>query len=103
MKKDDIINNPEPASENGLRIPLGKILFVLKVSCLIKNIRTHIENIKSKSIKEQLALARPYKNDTNFIEGIDYDMENGLLVMSRWTHLKRGKCCGNGCRHCPYT
>ncbi|TMP79996.1 hypothetical protein CWB73_12400 [Pseudoalteromonas phenolica] len=71
-------------------------------ACLIKNIRTYIEDIKSKPIKAQLALARPYQNNTNFIEGIDYDMENGLLVMSRWAHLKRGKCCGNGCRHCPY-
>ena len=35
-------------------------------------------------------------------EGIDYHIENGLLVMSSWFHLKRGKCCGSGCRHCPY-
>lgn len=36
------------------------------------------------------------------IEGIDYYMENGFFVMKGWAHLKRGNCCGNKCRHCPY-
>lgn len=36
------------------------------------------------------------------IENIDYYMENGLMVLSSWFHLKRGECCGNACRHCPY-
>lgn len=27
---------------------------------------------------------------------------NGLMVFSKSYHLKRGYCCGNGCRHCPY-
>lgn len=35
-------------------------------------------------------------------EQIDYYMENGFLVFTKWYHLKRGRCCGNGCRHCPY-
>lgn len=29
-------------------------------------------------------------------------MENGLLVFTEAYHLKRGYCCKNGCRHCPY-
>ena len=36
------------------------------------------------------------------IEGIDYYAENGNYVFKAWYHLKRGSCCGNGCRHCPY-
>jgi hypothetical protein len=28
--------------------------------------------------------------------------ENGLLVYTAAYHLKRGSCCGSGCRHCPY-
>lgn len=28
--------------------------------------------------------------------------EQGRLVFTRAYHLKRGYCCGNGCRHCPY-
>jgi hypothetical protein len=31
-----------------------------------------------------------------------YYMENGLMVFTEAYHLKRGYCCKNGCRHCPY-
>jgi cob(I)alamin adenosyltransferase len=30
------------------------------------------------------------------------DPVTGLLVMTELAHLKRGKCCGSQCRHCPY-
>jgi hypothetical protein len=36
------------------------------------------------------------------LEPEDYYMENGLLVFTAAYHLKRGYCCGSGCRHCPY-
>nr|WP_085998857.1 DUF5522 domain-containing protein [Pedosphaera parvula] len=26
----------------------------------------------------------------------------GLLVLTAAYHLRRGFCCGSGCRHCPY-
>jgi hypothetical protein len=32
----------------------------------------------------------------------DYYLENGLMVFTATYHLKRGYCCGNGCRHCPW-
>jgi hypothetical protein len=32
----------------------------------------------------------------------DSYLENGLLVFTAAHHLKRGYCCGSGCRHCPY-
>jgi hypothetical protein len=32
----------------------------------------------------------------------DYYFEAGLLVYTATYHLKRGSCCGSGCRHCPY-
>ena len=35
-------------------------------------------------------------------EDEDYYFENGFLVMTEAYHLKRGFCCGSGCRHCPY-
>ena len=31
-----------------------------------------------------------------------YYMENGLMVFTEAYHLKRGYCCKNRCRHCPY-
>ena len=32
----------------------------------------------------------------------DFYWENGKMVMSEQYHLKRGYCCGNGCKHCAY-
>ena len=50
--------------------------------------------------------AAPYLGQTqtqSLIEGIDYTIEGGVaLVFTAWYHLKRGECCGSGCRHCPY-
>ena len=37
------------------------------------------------------------------IEGEDfYYNEQGYVVLTEKYHLKKGSCCGNGCRHCPY-
>ena len=32
----------------------------------------------------------------------DYYFEGQLMVFTAAYHLKRGYCCGSGCRHCPY-
>jgi hypothetical protein len=37
-----------------------------------------------------------------FVEGVDYYFENGLMVLTAEFLRKRGFCCGNRCRHCPY-
>ena len=36
------------------------------------------------------------------VEGEDYYWEKGLVVLTEKHHLKRGYCCGAGCRHCPF-
>jgi hypothetical protein len=36
------------------------------------------------------------------IEGVDFYFENGLMVLTAEYLSKRGHCCGNDCRHCPY-
>ena len=37
------------------------------------------------------------------IEGVDYYInENGLMVFTAAYHLKRGNCCKNKCKHCPW-
>lgn len=38
------------------------------------------------------------------IEGLDYyiDAATGYSVFTEHFLEKRGSCCGNGCRHCPY-
>lgn len=53
------------------------------------------ENAEGNSAKDL------YKN-LPLKEEIDYYIENGLYVFTTWFHLKRGACCKNGCRHCPY-
>ncbi|GFO35469.1 chromosome 1 open reading frame 53 [Plakobranchus ocellatus] len=30
------------------------------------------------------------------------DPTTGYDVLTRLAHLRRGECCGNACRHCPY-
>ena len=32
----------------------------------------------------------------------DYYFEGPYMVFTAAYHLKRGYCCGSGCRHCPY-
>ena len=39
----------------------------------------------------------------DFVDGADYYFEEGLMVLTSSYLLKRGYCCENGCRHCPYT
>ncbi|HEX3436486.1 MAG TPA: DUF5522 domain-containing protein [Pseudacidobacterium sp.] len=36
------------------------------------------------------------------VEGVDYYMDGPFLVFTEAYHLKRGYCCGSGCRHCPW-
>jgi Family of unknown function (DUF5522) len=45
---------------------------------------------------------KPAKSN-RLIEGIDYYYENGLIVLTAYFLINRGYCCGNGCRHCPYS
>ena len=35
-------------------------------------------------------------------ESPDFYIEDGKSIMTESLHLKRGFCCGNKCRHCPY-
>jgi hypothetical protein len=36
------------------------------------------------------------------VEGIDYYIEDGRWVFTAAYHEKRGHCCKNVCRHCPF-
>ena len=48
------------------------------------------------------AAAEAESNERRFIEGRDYYFESGLLVMTADYLRRRGYCCKNGCRNCPY-
>ena len=32
----------------------------------------------------------------------DFYWENGKIVLTETYHERRGVCCGNGCKHCPF-
>jgi len=40
--------------------------------------------------------------ENSLTEGIDYIIENGKWVFTKEYHLKRGYCCNNNCKNCPY-
>jgi Family of unknown function (DUF5522) len=42
------------------------------------------------------------EKSAKLVEGIDFYFENGLMVLTAHFLKKRGYCCGNDCRHCPY-
>lgn len=50
--------------------------------------------------KNNIAAQLPTQN--HLLPEIDYYIDHGLWVFTAWHHLKRGSCCQNGCRHCPY-
>ena len=37
------------------------------------------------------------------LSGEDFYWKNGTMVMTEQYHKKRGSCCGNGCKHCPFS
>ncbi|MFM8440369.1 MAG: DUF5522 domain-containing protein [Acidobacteriota bacterium] len=36
------------------------------------------------------------------VEGLDFYYDNGLMVLTARFLRRRGNCCSNDCRHCPY-
>jgi len=38
----------------------------------------------------------------SFELNVDYYLENGFVIMTKFFHEKRGFCCGSGCLNCPY-
>ncbi len=43
-----------------------------------------------------------YNKRIELAEGDFYYNEDGYRVFTEKYHLKRGHCCKNGCKHCPY-
>ncbi|WP_338367050.1 DUF5522 domain-containing protein [uncultured Pseudoalteromonas sp.] len=70
--------------------------------CTLIKINAYLANIYTQPIKSQIEFARPFRGNDNLIEGLDYTMQNGYMVFSKWFFLKRGTCCKNGCKNCPY-
>ncbi len=43
-----------------------------------------------------------FEESPKLVEGIDFYTENNFVVFTELFLEKRGYCCKNGCRHCPY-
>ncbi|MCX2744260.1 DUF5522 domain-containing protein [Mangrovivirga sp. M17] len=68
--------------------------------CLFNELDQKIKSIKAGELEN--ILKDPLWNKNKLIEGLDYYNENGLMVFTEYFHLKKGYCCKNQCRHCPY-
>lgn len=44
----------------------------------------------------------PARPSRKLVEGEDFYREGPFTVLTAAFHLRRGSCCGSGCRHCPY-
>ncbi|MGB3466523.1 MAG: DUF5522 domain-containing protein [Cyclobacteriaceae bacterium] len=72
--------------------------------CLKKRLKQYIDLFVKAFKKGHIANHAPdfVLDGGKAVKGIDYYLEDGRWVFTSWSHLKRGYCCGNGCRHCPY-
>ena len=67
---------------------------------IVVNKRIH-KFIESHSLEDVLKNAKKFETP-DLLKNIDYNIEQGLLVFTKWYHLKRGFCCYKGCVNCPY-
>lgn len=78
------------------------------VSCLIKLankiVNEQVDTVQVHTFRPKFAKKYEDLHHNKFlIEGIDYQTDaRGRWILSRWHLLKREKCCGSGCRNCPY-
>ena len=71
--------------------------------CLTAKTKAHIEaQIDTIAVHDAAPAEALACEGLPLIEHLDYTIEDGRWVLSRWYLLKRGECCGNACRHCPY-
>ena len=71
--------------------------------CLDDAINERIEMLVNEQGMEHFQrLADPYRDQSKLIKNVDYKIEDGLHVFSKWYLIKQGKCCNNGCSNCPY-
>ena len=69
-----------------IKLPKNKFKDCLCKNCLLSFQNESDQNLEAKAIMLEE----------------DYYFENGLMVLTETFLKKRGFCCKNGCRHCPY-
>jgi len=72
-------------------------------SCLGEAINQRIDSVvKEKGMENFQKFVEPYRTQTRLIKNVDFTIEDGLHVFSKWYLIKQKKCCNNGCSNCPY-
>lgn len=72
-------------------------------SCLIQEMAKCINHKKMDLTNSQKSQIASLGIDQPLTEKVDYYYNaNGLMVFTKWYHLKRGSCCKNQCKHCAY-
>ena len=79
-----------PLSSSSTRVP-SIITHLNKPANNMTSVEPEINDI------EELHRTAVLKGSTTYI-----DPATGFTVFTELSHLRRGKCCGNVCRHCPY-
>ena len=78
----------------------------LKPACLCRPCLETVARISREQEDTEAVLAEVRKAVANRVassgESDFYLDENGNTVFTSAYHLKRGTCCDNDCRHCPY-
>ena len=69
------------------------------VNQFVQGIDVYLDQL---TLTDAVAYASRYRGRQRLVENIDYTVDAGMYVFSRWYLLKRGYCCRNGCRNCPY-
>ncbi|KAG5276249.1 hypothetical protein AALO_G00129720 [Alosa alosa] len=60
------------------------------------------DNAKTQLTANDLEIHRLHKKACEAEKRLYIDPSTGYKVFTAFAHLKRGKCCGSACRHCPY-
>ena len=73
-------------------------------SIILRNLRntTALKRQMSSFLKTELPYEIAHDEALKRGELRYIDPETGYQVFTELAHEKRGKCCGNGCRHCPF-
>ncbi len=101
--KGGIVRDPEKHRQITEQINTFAANAGLRVAGVIESPITGAEGNKEfLGVYENKKDAENRKEPEEFLEDVDYYFENGLMVLTEHFLLKRGYCCGSGCRHCPY-
>ncbi|XP_069580722.1 uncharacterized protein C1orf53 homolog [Brachyistius frenatus] len=60
------------------------------------------DHAAAKFTEEDAAIHRIHREACEAEKQMYMDPSTGYKVFTEYAHLKRGKCCGSACRHCPY-